>query len=55
MKQGQASRGKSQPLSVNRGQGSHVETEAESGKPENSEEVPVEGEEAGEEDNEQQD
>jgi hypothetical protein len=55
MKQGQTSGGKSQPLSVNRGQVNHVEAEAEPGEPENPEEVPVEGEEAGEEGNEQQD
>jgi hypothetical protein len=55
MKQGKASAGKSQPLSVNRGQVNHVELEAEPGEPENQEEMPVEGEEAGEEVNEQQD
>jgi hypothetical protein len=55
MKQGQASGGKSQPLSINRGQVNHVEAEAEPGEPENPEEVPVEGEEANEEGNEQQD
>jgi hypothetical protein len=48
MKQGQA-------LSVNRGQVNHVEAEAEPSEPENPEEVPIEGEEAGEEVNEQQD
>jgi hypothetical protein len=36
------------------GQVNHVEVEAEPGEPENQEEVPVEGEEAGEEVNEQQ-
>jgi hypothetical protein len=55
MKQGQTLEGKSQPLSVNRGQVNHVEAEAESGEPENQKEVSVEGEEAGEEGNEQQD
>jgi hypothetical protein len=45
MKQGQASAGKSQPLSVNRGQVNHAEVEAEPGEPENREEVLVEGEE----------
>jgi hypothetical protein len=55
MKQGQASGGKSQPLSVNRGQVNHVEAEAEPGEPENREEVLVEGEEVGEEGNEQPD
>jgi hypothetical protein len=55
MKQGQASAGKSQPLSVNRGQVNHAEVQAKPGEPENQEEVPVEGEEAGEEVNEQQD
>jgi hypothetical protein len=52
MKQGQASAGKSQPLSINRGQVNHVEAEDE---PENQEEMPIEGEEAAEEVNEQQD
>jgi hypothetical protein len=55
MKQGQASAGKSQPLYVNRGEVNHVEAEAEPGEPENQEEMPVEGEEADEEVNEQQD
>jgi hypothetical protein len=55
IKQGQTSAGKSQPLSVNRGQVNHAEVEAEPGEPENQEEVPVEGEEANEEGNEQQD
>jgi hypothetical protein len=54
MKQGQASIGKSQPLSVNRGQVNHAEVEAEPGEPENQEEMLVEGEEVGEEGNEQQ-
>ena len=49
------SRGRSQALSVNRGQVNHVEAEAEPGEPENLEEVPVEGEEANEEGIEQQD
>jgi hypothetical protein len=40
MKQGQALGGKSQALSVNRGQVNHVEAETEPGKPENPEEVP---------------
>jgi hypothetical protein len=55
MKQGQASRGKSQPLSVNQGQVNHVEVEVEPGEPENPKEVPVEGEEASEEGKEQRD
>jgi hypothetical protein len=55
MKQGQASTGKSQPLSVNRGQVNHVEVEAEPSEPEIQEEVLVEGKEVGEEVNEQQD
>jgi hypothetical protein len=42
MKQGQASGGKSQPLSINRGQVNHVEAEAKRGEPENQDEVPVE-------------
>jgi hypothetical protein len=53
MKQGQASAGKSQPLSVNRVQVNHVEVEAEPGEPEYQEEMSVEGEEAGEEVNDQ--
>jgi hypothetical protein len=53
MKQGQASAGKSQPLSVNRGQVNQAEVEAELGEPENQEEVLVE--EVGEEVNKQQD
>jgi hypothetical protein len=52
MKQGQASGGKSQPLSVNRGQINHAEVEDEPGEPENQEEVLVEDEEVGEEGNE---
>jgi hypothetical protein len=44
MKQGQTSGGKSQPLSVNRGQVNHVEAEAEPGEPENLDEVSVDGE-----------
>jgi hypothetical protein len=55
MKQGQTSGGKSQTLSVNQGQVNHVEVEAEPREPKNQEEVPVEGEEANEERNEQQD
>ena len=55
MKQGQTSGGKSQPLSVNRGLVNHVEAEAKPGEPENPEEVLVEGKEASEEVNEQQD
>jgi hypothetical protein len=47
MKQGQTSGGKSQPLSVNRGQVNHVKVEAEPGEPENQE-VMVEGEEGNE-------
>jgi hypothetical protein len=46
--------GKSQPLSINRGQANHAEVEAEPGEPENQE-VLVEDEEVGEEVNEQQD
>jgi hypothetical protein len=53
MKQGQVSGGKSQALSVNRGQVNHVEAEAEPEEPKNPEEVPVEGEEGSEEGNEQ--
>jgi hypothetical protein len=52
IKQGQASGGKSQPLSINRGQVNHAEVEAEPGEPENQEEVLVEDEEVGEEGNE---
>jgi hypothetical protein len=55
MKQGQASGGKSQALSVNQGQVNHVEAETEPEGPENPVEVPVEGEEASEDVNEQQD
>ena len=55
MKQGQASGGKSQALSVNQGQVNHVEAEVDPEEPENPEEVPVEGEEAKVEGNEQQD
>jgi hypothetical protein len=54
MKQGQASAGKSQPLSVNRGQANHGGVEAEPGEPEIQEEVLVEDEVVGEEVNEQQ-
>jgi hypothetical protein len=46
---------KGQALSINRGQVNHVEAEAELEEPKNQEEVPVEGEEANEEGNEQQD
>jgi hypothetical protein len=53
MKQGQASIGKSQPLSVNRGQVNHAEVETEPGEPEIQEEVLVE-DVVGEEVNEQQ-
>jgi hypothetical protein len=53
MKQGQASVGKSQPLSVNRGQVNHAEVETEPGEPEIQEEVLVE-DVVGEEVNEQQ-
>ena len=55
MKQGQASVGKSQPLSVNRGQVNHAEVQAEPGELENQEEVLGEDEEVGEEGNEQHD
>jgi hypothetical protein len=55
MKQGQALVGKSQPLSVNRGQVHHAEVEAEPGEPENQEGVLAEDEGVGEEVNEQQD
>jgi hypothetical protein len=51
MKQGQASAGKSQPLSINRGQINHVEVEVEPGEPESQGEMLVEGEEG----NKQQD
>jgi hypothetical protein len=51
MKQGQASVGKSQPLSVNRGQANHAEIEAEPGELE-IQEVLVEDEVVGEEVNE---
>jgi hypothetical protein len=54
MKQGQASAGKSQPLSVNRGQANHAEVEAEPGELEIQEEVLVEDDVVGEEVNEQQ-
>jgi hypothetical protein len=54
MKQGQASAGKSQPLSVNRGQVNHAEVETKPGEPEIREEVLVEDEVVGEEVNEQQ-
>jgi hypothetical protein len=54
MKQGQASTGKSQPLSVNWGQAHHAEVEAESGELEIQEEELVEEEVSGEEVNEQQ-
>jgi hypothetical protein len=55
MKQGQASAGKSQPLSINRGQVNLAKVEAKPREPENQEEVLVEGEEIGEEGNEQHD
>jgi hypothetical protein len=54
MKHGQASGGKSQPLSVNRVQANHAEVEAKPGEPDNQE-VLIEDEEVGEEVNEQQD
>jgi hypothetical protein len=54
MKQGQASAGKSQPLSVNWGQVNHAEVETKPGEPEIQEEVLVEDELVGEEVNEQQ-
>jgi hypothetical protein len=54
MKQGQASAGKSQPLSVKRGQAHHAEVETEPGEHEIQEEELVEDEVVGEEVNEQQ-
>jgi hypothetical protein len=45
MKQGQASAGKSQPLSIKHGQVNHAEVEAEPSEFENQEEVVVEDEE----------
>jgi hypothetical protein len=54
MKQGQASTGKSQPLSVNWGQANHAKVEAEPGDLEIQEEVLVEDEVVDEEVNEQQ-
>jgi hypothetical protein len=56
MKQGQASAGKSQPLSINRGYAHHTEVEAEPGELEIQiqEEEPVGDEVVGEEVNEQQ-
>jgi cytoskeletal protein RodZ len=54
MKQGQASAGRSQPLSVNRGQDHHAEVEVEPGELEIQEEELVEDEVVGEEVNEQQ-
>jgi hypothetical protein len=54
MKQGQASAGKSQPLSVNQGRANHAEVEAEPSELEIQEEVLVEDEVVGEEVNEQQ-
>jgi hypothetical protein len=54
MKQGQASAGKSQPLSINRGQAHHAEVEVELGELEIQEEELVEDEVVGEEVNEQQ-
>jgi hypothetical protein len=54
MKQGQASRGKSQALSVNWAQVNHVEAEVKPEELDNPEEVPIEGEEANDEGNEQQ-
>ena len=54
MKQGQASGGKIQPLSFNRGQVTHVQVEIKPEEPKDQEEVLVEGEEAREEDDEQQ-
>jgi hypothetical protein len=49
MKQGQASAGKSRPLSINRGQAHHAEVEAKPGEPEIQEEELVEDEVVGEE------
>jgi hypothetical protein len=54
MKQGQVSAGKSQPLSVNRGQANHAEVEAEPDELGIQEEVLVEDEVVGEQVNEQQ-
>jgi hypothetical protein len=54
MKQGQASIGKSHPLSSNRGQVNHAEVEAKPGETKNQEEILVEDEVVGEEVNEQQ-
>jgi hypothetical protein len=54
IKQGQAWAGKSQPLSINRGQVNHIEVEDEPREAENQEEVLVEDEVAGGEVNEQQ-
>jgi hypothetical protein len=55
MKQGQASAGKSQPLSVNRGQAHHAEVEVEPGELEIQEEELVEDKKVvGEQVNEQQ-
>jgi hypothetical protein len=51
MKQVEASRGKSQALSVNRGLVNHVEAEVELGEPKNPEKLLIEGEKG----NEQQD
>ena len=54
MKQGQASAGRSQPLSVNRGQAHLAEVETKPGEHEIQEEELVEDEVVGEEVNEQQ-
>jgi hypothetical protein len=53
MKQGQASGGRSQALPGNRRQVNQVQVEVEPEEPKEQEEVPVESEEAHEEDNEQ--
>jgi hypothetical protein len=52
MKQGRVSGGKSQTLSINRGQVNLAQAEVEPKEPKDQEEVPVENEEAREEDNE---
>jgi hypothetical protein len=52
MKQGQVTGGKSQALSVNREQVNQVQAEAKPEEPKDQKEVPIESEEACEEDNE---
>jgi hypothetical protein len=54
MKQGQVTGGKNQALSINRGQVNQVQAEAKPEELEDQEEVPIESEEACEEDNEYQ-